>query len=181
MFRPAAVFPILVALSVAWTAPAFAQNAPAPNGGDKQARLVTLINLLNVAAVADEFIPVFAERTLATLRRGGLAVTPDIEATVRSATHKVLTDNLPVMEAKLAALYGESFEPAEIDQLIQFYASDTGQKTARLMPRMVIQSQVFAFQWAQGLQPQLNAEIKAALTALAEQHRHKTPTPPAGS
>ncbi|MBW2425646.1 MAG: DUF2059 domain-containing protein [Deltaproteobacteria bacterium] len=68
--------------------------------------------------------------------------------------------------AEIAPIYVRHFSSAEIDAMIRFYESPTGQKVVKVMPDLMQESVVISQSWAIGLQPELLSRLEQELGPL---------------
>ncbi|HJY75531.1 MAG TPA: DUF2059 domain-containing protein [Burkholderiales bacterium] len=92
---------------------------------------------------------------------------PDIPQRVLDALPEevgaVFEANIPSFKDTMIPLYGKYFTGAEIKQMLQFYSTDLGQKTIKVMPALLKESMAAGQQWGESLTPMIDARIRARL------------------
>jgi hypothetical protein len=96
------------------------------------------------------------------------------DPTLPEAVHEVISrvasdlvkERSGVLFAEIAPLYVRYFSVAEIDEMIRFYESPTGQKVVKVMPNLMQESFLISQSWAIGLQPELMSRLEQELGPL---------------
>jgi len=149
------------------------------------AALLIFAATVPVAALADDMTPekradieqlLQITGALSLGKQMAMSLVAQISQTLKKARPDIpqrLLDALPeeveaVFEANITSfkeatipLYGKYFTGAEIKQMLQFYSTDLGQKTIKVMPALLQESMVVGQQWGQSLTPIIDARIRA--------------------
>ena len=66
---------------------------------------------------------------------------------VREEVGATLRQGMPELVEQMAVVYGEAFTEEELDDILTFYRSPTGQSLVAKMPKMMSQSMAFGQTW----------------------------------
>lgn len=162
----------VIALGLAAT-PAMAQSADqstgVQNGGQaqqidisdaKRQKIERLLNLTRVERTVEQITPLAAKQMGAMLQKRapkmGEGERTELIRTVAS-TFEAGRDELT---QALVPVYAKTFTDDELDHMLSFYDSPTGQKIAAKLPRAVGMAQQISRQWSQAMAQQAFQEIK---------------------
>lgn len=73
-----------------------------------------------------------------------------------------MNNDLPALNQKIAAIYDQHFTQADIEALIQFYKTPSGQKYLQELPKVTRESYVVGSEWGKGIGEEVEAELKKA-------------------
>lgn len=154
----------LVFVVIAAPTPVLAEvSRPKPVAVDKRADIERLLEMTGALAVGKQMADAIVGQLSQTLRRAR----PDIPERVLNALPEdvgaVLDANMPGLKAALIPLYDRHFSHQEIRDMIQFYNTDTGRKTIRVMPLLLHESMQLGQHWGESLGPELEQRIAARL------------------
>lgn len=130
-----------------------------PEHLDKAARL---IRLTKAAEGFDDILPVIAEQTMTLFIRSNPALAADIEE-VTTAVAIDMAKRRKELNEVLEKVWARRFTPEEMDDLIEFFASDTGQKFAELTPVIAALSVGASKQWSDKISTDMVTEVRAGL------------------
>ncbi len=171
----AASFVMLAALLCA--APGFAQDATAPAAGgdnalqdimtmkfsDKSLALAQkLVELTRINRTFDELLPNIADKA----KNQFIRANPQMQLGIISVVDKVavqLVSRRPELDNYLARVWASGFTDAEMQDLIDFYSTDTGKKYANILPKVLAVQTAAADAWAKSVAAELNQKVKAQL------------------
>lgn len=72
-------------------------------------------------------------------------------------------ENMGSLKEEMIPLYHRHFSAAEIKGLVNFYSTDLGQKTIKVMPLLMQEGMVAGQRWGQSLGPKVKQRIAAKL------------------
>lgn len=90
-------------------------------------------------------------------------ISPQAAQTISDATSKVMRANLRPYLTELVDIYDRAYSDKEIDDLVAFYKSPTGQKSLKLVPQVTQESMAAGARWGEALGPKIQVEIKRVL------------------
>jgi uncharacterized protein len=73
-----------------------------------------------------------------------------------------MTQSLPDLNEQLALIYDRHFSQADIEALIAFYKTPTGQRFLAELPKVSQESMLVGQSWGQNIGTQVDKELKAA-------------------
>lgn len=82
----------------------------------------------------------------------------DIES-LRNIISEVIDTNLGTLKEMFIPLYHRHFSATEIKSLIDFYNSEVGKKTVKVMPQLMQESMMIGQLWAASIKPDLERRI----------------------
>ncbi len=132
---------------------------------DKKAKIVQLIQSMNMDAIVDSMGPAFSQMITQDLKSRGVEVTPGKSEKLAKAIFKVMKNNMNSYMGGIVALYDSAYSENEIDDLLAFYKTPTGQKTLAITPKLMEKSQLMGMKWGQTLAPQIQKEVEAVFAA----------------
>lgn len=142
-----------------------AQAAEGEKESVKRQKIVSMMEATHVMDTIDAIVPQMIAVRIQKLRNSGQNIPPNADAIMATAVSKVMKANLRPYLLAILNLYDEMYNAQEIDDLLVFYTSPTGQKVLATMPQLMSKTMEVAIKWEQTLGPQLEAEIESAFTA----------------
>ncbi|MGH6924180.1 MAG: DUF2059 domain-containing protein [Propylenella sp.] len=167
----------LVALAAVFGgAPVWSQNAGQTPLGDiiatelppeTKALADRLVQLAGTARLFDSLLPNIADTAKNTFIRAN----PQMQLGIIAIVDKVaveLVSRRPELDAYLARVWASGFTNDEMQELIDFYSSETGQKFAKLHGQMLAVQTAAANDWASAVADELDRRVREELRAAAE-------------
>lgn len=145
-----------------------AQAAEGEKDSAKRQKIVSMMDAMHVMETMDAVVPQMTAAMMQALRQSGQDIPPNAEALLNAAVHKVAKANLRPYLMAMLNLYDEMYNAQEIDDLLAFYNSPTGQKMLATQPQLTSKTTELAIKWTQSLEPQLKTEIESAFSASAQ-------------
>lgn len=124
----------------------------------------TVIELTKSAEGFDEILPDVAQRTQGFLIQNSPALTREIETTVTETAIDLAKQRVE-LNRTLQEIWARRFSEEELDVLIAFFESPTGQKFSDLSPSIAALSVGAAEQWRQRLGEEMLAEVRERMRA----------------
>ena len=161
-------FPFSVAVA---QEPAPAPAEPAAEAAEiDPARLELAQELLVVSRSRDTFdavLPNIADQVKTTLIRSN----PQMQLGIIEIVDKValeLVEKRADLDRVLARIWASAFEESELQELIDFYSSETGKKFAERQPRLIAAQLGAAEAWGRTLSQEMLRQVQAQLRAASE-------------
>ena len=161
-------FPFSVAVA---QEPAPAPAEPAAEAAEiDPARLELAQELLVVSTSSDTFdavLPNIADQVKTTLIRSN----PQMQLGIIEIVDKValeLVEKRADLDRVLARIWASAFEESELQELIDFYSSETGKKFAERQPRLIAAQLGAAEAWGRTLSQEMLRQVQAQLRAASE-------------
>lgn len=148
---------LCAALSAGWANPV---QAGSP---EKRQKIVQLMKQMDMMAIVDSSKPMMSQLIVQDLTNRGIEVTPGLSEKITDTVANVMKSNLRPYLAEVLNIYDNLYTEAEIDDLIAFYGTPTGQKTLRITPELTQKVQLAAMQWSQALGPKIGTELQAMM------------------
>ncbi|WP_434362217.1 DUF2059 domain-containing protein [Parasalinivibrio latis] len=133
--------------------PLSAMSAPAPS--ERVQKLVNLMNMDSIVDVLDTQMQSMTNNIAqqANLQPDERALFEEYQAGVQKIAMEEL--NWANLEPQIIALYAEHFSEKEIEDMIAFYQTETGQSVIRKMPAITQASMQMSIQMVQRAAPKL--------------------------
>ena len=159
-------------------APGFAQNAAPPASGgapvqdimtmkispETLALAAKLVELTRSARMFDELLPNIADKA----KNDFIRANPQMQLGIITVVDKVAVDLVkrrPELDNYLARVWASGFTDEELQDLINFYSTDTGKKFAIGLPQILAVETAAAEDWGKSVAAELNDKVKAELQA----------------
>ncbi len=129
-----------------------------------------LVKLTNTDRTFDELLPNIA----AEAKNGFIRANPQMQLGIIDVVDRVALDLVkrrPELDEYLARVWASGFSDDEMQELIDFYSTDTGKKYAELHPQLLGVELAAAQEWGRSITRELTARVSAELksTMAAEQ------------
>jgi hypothetical protein len=126
-----------------------------------------LVQLAGTARLFDSLLPNIADTAKNTFIRSN----PQMQLGIIAVVDKVaveLVSRRPELDAYLARVWASGFTNDEMQELIDFYSSETGTKFAKLYGQMLAVQTAAANDWASAVAAELDRRVREELRAAAE-------------
>lgn len=200
MLRFLAALAIVIA-AFAGLAPTFAQDAAGqPNkAGETQLKAVIekelppetkalamqLVKLSGTGRAFDELLPSIAGQA----KNGFIRANPQMQLGIIEVVDRVavtLVSRRPELDSYLGRVWASGFSNEEMQDLIDFYSSETGKKFAMVFPEVLAVQTAAAQEWAKSVSAELTKKVVEVLRASVEAEQKALesdiagPPPPSG-
>ena len=147
---------------------AFLSAATAPAGADeltpeKRADIEHLLQMTGALALGKQMAAAVVTNLTQTIKK----VRPDIPQKaldlLPDEVTAVFEENMVSFKETIIPIYDKYFTDAELKQMIQFYGTDVGQKTIKVLPSLMQDAMAAGRQWGQALEPEIDRRITAKL------------------
>jgi hypothetical protein len=185
---------LLIALAaILGGAPAYAQDAPAADNSALQNLLTTelppermalamkLVALSGTARIFDDVLPTVAEQA----KNQFIRANPQMQLGIIAVVDRIavqLVSRRPELDQYLARVWASGFTDEEMQNLIDFFSSDTGKKFSVALPQILVVQTSAAQEWGKSVSEELSvkvqAELKAAMAAEQEALQSDIAGPP---
>ena len=185
---------LLIALAaILGGAPAYAQDAPAADNSALQNLLTTelppermalamkLVALSGTARIFDDVLPTVAEQA----KNQFIRANPQMQLGIIAVVDRIavqLVSRRPELDQYLARVWASGFTDEEMQNLIDFFSSDTGKKFSGALPQILVVQTSAAQEWGKSVSEELSvkvqAELKAAMAAEQEALQSDIAGPP---
>lgn len=86
-----------------------------------------------------------------------------VMAVMSDEINVVISENIGTFKDVAIPIYHKNFTAEEVKGMIEFYSTDLGKKTIRVMPSLLNESMQAGQQWGQSLGPIIDQRIRARL------------------
>jgi len=129
-----------------------------------------LVKLTNTDRTFDEILPNIATEA----KNGFIRANPQMQLGIIDVVDRVALDLVkrrPELDEYLARVWASGFSDEEMQELIDFYSTETGKKYAELHPQLLGVELAAAQEWGRSITRELTARVSAELksTMAAEQ------------
>ena len=121
-----------------------------------------VIELTKSAEGFDNILPIIADQTMTLFIRTNPALTREIEEVTTEAAIEMAQRRVQLNEI-LHKIWARRFSPEELDEIIAFFESDTGQKFAELTPSIAALSVGASKQWSDAIATDMVTKVRAEL------------------
>lgn len=163
-------------------------SSPVPAGEPPQQATEASVEKLLELMQADQMLEQVRAQTQAAMRQAAVTTAAKpLDARTQAILDKYLVrlgdlmfgpESLDRVHAMMVTIYTSQFSEREVQDMIVFYRSETGQAMTRKMPQVMQQSMQLAMAWMQDLQPamtELMDQMKQEIQEAAEQPVPVTP------
>lgn len=130
---------------------------------EKRADIERLLDMTGAMALSTQMASAVTAQLFQVIKKAR----PDIPAKVLDAlpaeVQATFAANMDSFKEAIIPIYHKHFSASEIKEIIQFYSTDLGKKTIRLMPVLMQESMLAGQRWGQSLGPEIDRRVKARL------------------
>lgn len=130
---------------------------------EKRADIERLLDMTGAMALSTQMASAVTTQLFQAIKKAR----PDIPARVLDALPAVVQAtfeaNVGSLKEATIPIYHKHFSASEIKEIIQFYSTDLGKKTIRLMPVLMQESMLAGQRWGESLGPEIERRVKAQL------------------
>ena len=166
---------ILVAAAVLGFVPAAAQDAAPQNNAfaniiegdlppETRELAIQLVKLSGTSRMFDEVLPMVADQA----KNAFIRANPQMQLGIIDVVDRValsLVSRRAELDEYLAKVWAAGFTNEEMQELIDFYSSDTGKKYAQVHARLISVQTTAAQEWGKSVSDQLTAIVRQELDA----------------
>jgi hypothetical protein len=152
-------FVLLLALGLA-SVPA---RGEAPSS--QRAKIIELMELTGAKSMGDQMGQVFIQQFSAAMQQAKPNIPKRAHEVIRDVTIEILKENSQELLSRAIPVYEKHFTEKEIEELIVFYRTPTGQKAIKEFPVLMQEFIPISQSWASGLQPLLQQRLRERLAA----------------
>ena len=128
---------------------------------EKLAKIQELMEILQVAERADNFLKVFVKQNQEQVESANPGLEDVAAELMREKVLPAMRGRLPEYLEIVTELYAEEFTLAELEQTVAFYSSPTGRKWMQIEPRLRGYREQIALQWGSRISGQVMREFEA--------------------
>jgi len=183
---------LLVAAAASVAAPALAQEATQGSAleniiegeiaPERMALATELVRITGIARTFDEVLPNIAD----TAKNAFIRANPQMQLGIIAVVDRIalqMVSRRPELDAYLARIWASGFTDEEMQELIDFYSSETGQKFADNMPELLAVQTAAAQEWGRSVGEELTQlvteELRTAMQAEQDAMTGEVPQAPA--
>lgn len=156
--------------------PALAQDATPPNQtplqdimegevpAERMALAMRLVELSGTTRIFDEILPDIAEESKSLFIRANPQMQLGIIAVVDQIALQMV-NRRPELDQYLARVWASGFADEELQELIDFFSTETGMKFSRVLPQVLAVQTAAAQQWGKSVSMELNEKVQEELRA----------------
>lgn len=130
---------------------------------DKQARIERLLEMTGALSLGRQMSSMVVQQITDVLRTSRPDIPQRALAALPSIIDDLIGERLPALRDLLVPLYHRHFTAAEITSLIDFYGTEVGRKTIRVMPQLLQESMALGQKWGESLGPEIQRRVRARL------------------
>lgn len=131
----------------------------------KRAQISRLMDLTGVLNLSRQMSAIYVQQMGSYIRSNNPDVSTEVLDALPEVVAKVFDEQMPTLISLCVPLYDKYFTERDLQQLIAFYESDIGKKSARVMPQMMGESAQIGAQWGQSLAPLIAQRLRERFKA----------------
>ena len=127
---------------------------------ERMALAMKLVQLSGIARIFDEMLPTIAEQA----KNAFIRANPQMQLGIIEVVDRIavqLVSRRPELDRYLARIWASGFSDEEMQELIDFYSTDTGKKFANALPQLLAVQTAAAQEWGKSVSEELNAKVQA--------------------
>ncbi|MDA8138154.1 MAG: DUF2059 domain-containing protein [Desulfobacteraceae bacterium] len=128
---------------------------------DKKADIEQLLQMTGALSIGKQMGVTVAAQIAEVLKASKPEIPKGVIDSLPEDISSVFDENMDSLKSAIIPIYHKYFSAGEIKEIIQFYSTDLGKKTIKVMPVLVQESMTVGQQWGKTLGPQIDAKIKA--------------------
>lgn len=149
---------LLVAVALAaCCAPLLAADAGSP---EKRAHIEQLMEMTHALELGKQMSSIIVAQMTHVIKATNPRIPQELLDVLPAIVDDVVAENMPSLKERSIALYDKYFSDDEVTQMIQFYSTDLGKKTIRVMPSLMRESMMNGQQWGQSLTPEVMRRVR---------------------
>lgn len=130
---------------------------------EKQEKIKKLLSATDLRTMLDDMVPVVANLVAKDLKKKGVAISAETVDVIKKSTTTVMKTNVTPYINRIVGMYNEAYSEQEIDELLTFYSSPTGQKSLQVMSKIQNDAKSLGVKWGRSLAPQIDTDVMAIL------------------
>jgi hypothetical protein len=131
----------------------------------QRAKIVEIMEITGGKTMLDEFMQVFIQQLSTDVRRTNPNIPERAHEVIRDVIIAVLKEHSQELLSSMIPLYEKHFTETELDELLAFYRTPTGQKAIKELPALVQESIPISQSWLRNLEPVLQPRLRERLAA----------------
>jgi len=128
---------------------------------EKKADIERLLDMTGATAISKQMATLVVTQMSQAIKRARPDIPERIIDTLPAEIDIVFDENVTSFRELVTLLYHKYFTASEVKEMIQFYSTDLGKKTIRVMPALAAESMSIGQRWGQSLGPVIEQRIKA--------------------
>lgn len=168
---------LLIALAaILGAAPAYAQDTPPESDSalqrimetelppERMALAMKLVELSGTTRIFDEVLPTIAEQA----KNSFIRANPQMQLGIIAVVDRIavqLVSRRPELNRYFARIWASGFSDEEMQELVDFFSSDTGKKFSFALPQILAVQTSAAQEWGKSVGAELNLKVQDELRA----------------
>lgn len=130
---------------------------------EKQAKIKKLLSVTDMRTLLDDMVPVVANMVAKDLKKKGVTISAETVDVIKKSTTVVMKTNVTPYINRVVGMYNEVYSEEEIDELLAFYSTPTGQKSLQATSKIENDAKSLGVKWGRALAPQIDTDVLAVL------------------
>jgi|GEM_PF-2949256 len=130
---------------------------------EKQAKIKKLISVTDMRTLLEDMVPVIANMVAKDLKKKGVPLSAETVDVIKKSTTAVMKTNVTPYFNRIIGMYNEAYSEDELDELLAFYTSPTGQKSLHVLSQIENDAKSLGVRWGRSLTPQIDTDVIAIL------------------
>lgn len=129
----------------------------------KRADIERLLQMTGALDIGKQMSAAVVNQMTKVVRQARPDIPSQVMAVMSDEINAVVSENVGDFKEAVIPIYHNNFTAEEVKGMIDFYSTDLGKKTIRVMPSLLNESMQAGQQWGQSLGPIIDQRIRARL------------------
>lgn len=129
----------------------------------KRADIERLLQMTGALDIGKQMSAAVVNQMTKVVRQARPDIPSQVMAVMSDEINAVVSENVGTFKETVIPIYHNNFTAEEVKGMIDFYSTDLGKKTIRVMPSLLNESMQAGQQWGQSLGPIIDQRIRARL------------------
>lgn len=130
---------------------------------EKREDIEHLLAMTGALSIGKQMSIVIVANLTQSLRKTRPDIPPVVLDLIPAEVAATFDENVGPLKEAMIPIYHRHFTDAEIKEMIQFYSTELGQKTIKVMPTLMQEGMAVGQVWGKSLVPKINQRVTARL------------------
>ena len=130
---------------------------------EKRADIERLLQMTGALSIGKQMAGVVMSSFTRNLKKARPDIPENVLNLLPAEVEATFDENMDALKEEIIPIYHRHFTGAEVKGMIQFYSTELGQKTVKVMPALMQEGMLVGQRWGQSLAPKINQRITSKL------------------